>query len=320
MRTKELQRYERLLVEKRQELLTASTRTGAVIPAAGRAATGVELEKRAENFPPTTRKHFDVAYRILFKSLSASDAPKHTRDRQAVMKAFTPRVIAEIREAISQSVERLLDKVEQSRTFDFVKHFAYPLPSLVIFDLLGVPPQFHQTFRDASSAVLKACPTVLRNDLTKLEQIAESIGRADAMIASLILQRRAAPQRDLISLLVHELEGALSDEDIGVLCNLLLVAGHETTANLLGGSVRFLLQKRQLWERLRKAPEMIGSAVEELLRFVSPVLWINRLTVGDIELDGQRIADWKPSAPGNRLGEPRSCRIERKRGDVGDKN
>lgn len=249
-------------------------------------ATGTELEGRADKFPPTTRKHFDIAYRILFKSLVASDAPKHTRDRQAVMKAFTPRVIEEMREAISQRVERLLDQTEQSRAFDFVKQFAYPLPSLVIFDLLGVPPEFHQTFRDASSAVLRFSPTIFRNDLAKLEQIAESISRADSVMASLIFQRRTAPQRDLISLLLHELDGALSDEEIAVLCNLLVVAGHETTANLLGGSVRFLLQKRELWEQLRSDPGIIGNAVEELLRFVSPVLWISRIPLEDIEFQG----------------------------------
>ena len=264
----------------------ADVKTALQAPTRFSSATGTELERRADKFPARTRKNFDIAYRILFKSLVASDAPRHTRDRQAVMKAFTPRVITEMREAISQRVERLLDLAEQSGTFDFVKQFAYPLPSLVIFDLLGVPQEFHHIFRDASSAVLKFSPTVFRNDLAKLEQIAESISRADSVMASLIFQRRTAPQRDLISLLVHELDGALSDEEIGVLCNLLVVAGHETTANLLGGSLRFLLQKRELWEQLREQPELIGNAVEELVRFVSPVLWISRIPSEDIELQG----------------------------------
>jgi cytochrome P450 len=92
----------------------------------------------------------------------------------------------------------------------------------------------------------------------------------------------------LISTLVHR-EGAtawLPDHELVVLCNLLLAAGHETTANLLSGSLRYLLEKREKWEQLRAAPKMIPTAVEELLRFVSPVLWLSRLPTHDIELDG----------------------------------
>jgi len=93
----------------------------------------------------------------------------------------------------------------------------------------------------------------------------------------------------LISMLVHAHTGTtqLPDEDIVVLCNFLLGAGHETTANLLSGSSRYLLEQRELWEQLGSAPEMIPAAVEELLRFVSPVLWVSRVPAEDIEVDGQ---------------------------------
>jgi cytochrome P450 len=88
---------------------------------------------------------------------------------------------------------------------------------------------------------------------------------------------------------MHAEEGTapLPDDEIVVLCNFLLVAGHETTANLLSGSLRYLLEKRELWEQLSAAPEIVTAAVEELLRFVSPVLWVSRMPTEDIELDGK---------------------------------
>ena len=121
-----------------------------------------------------------------------------------------------------------------------------------------------------------------------MEHIAERLTEAEEVLQRLIEERRREPKNDLISTLVHR-EGAtawLPDDELVVLCNLLLVAGHETTANLLSGSLRYLLEKRELWEQLRAAPEMIPAAVEELLRFVSPVLWLSRLPTHDIELDG----------------------------------
>ena len=111
----------------------------------------------------------------------------------------------------------------------------------------------------------------------------------ERVLERLIEQRRREPRQDLISALVREDSGTVSlpDADIVVLCNFLLIAGHETTANLLSGSLRHMLESRNLWQRLVEAPEIIPGAVEELLRFVSPVLWASRLLAEDIELDGQ---------------------------------
>jgi cytochrome P450 len=122
-----------------------------------------------------------------------------------------------------------------------------------------------------------------------MEHIAERLTRAQGVLERLIQQRRREPKKDLISILVHADTGTpqLPDDDIVVLCSLLLAAGHETTANLLSGSLRYLLERRELWEQLGRAPETMPIAVEELLRFVSPVLWLRRLPAEDIELDGQ---------------------------------
>lgn len=251
-------------------------------------ATGVEIEKRAEQIPQSARASFDIGKRFWYTAIQATDPPKHTDQRGAVMNAFTPRVVAEMRTSIQQRVDHLLDEMERAATCDFVSEFAYPLPSLVIFDLLGVPAEDHEAMREATQAVVMFPSSVYQGDLVAIDHIAERLTRAQGVLERLIQQRRREPKNDLISILLHSETGTtqLPDDEIVVLCNFLLAAGHETTANLLGGSLRYLLERRELWEQLGATREMIPSAVEELLRFVSPVLWVSRLPAEDIELDG----------------------------------
>jgi cytochrome P450 len=181
-----------------------------------------------------------------------------------------------------------LDDLERAGACDFVAQFAYPLPSLVIFDLLGVPAEDHETMRETAKALVMFPNAVYKGDVEMIDHIAEGLIRGQTILERLIEQRRREPKNDLISILVRTDQGTtrLPDDEIVVLCNFLLAAGHETTANLLGGSLRYLLEKRELWEQLGAAPEIIPVAVEELLRFVSPVLWTSRLPKEDIELDG----------------------------------
>jgi cytochrome P450 len=252
-------------------------------------ATGVEIEKRAEQIPQSVRASFDIGKRFLYTTLQAADPPRHTDQRQAVAHAFTPHAVAAMRASIERRVDRLLDEVERAGTCDFVSQFAYPLPSLVIFDLLGVPTEDHETIRQAANATVTFPSAVYKGDFGSMDRIAERLTQAQGVLERLIQQRRREPRQDLISILVHADTGPapLPDDDIVVLCNFLLGAGHETTANLLSGSLRYLLEKRELWEQLRAAPERIPAAVEELLRFVSPVLWVSRIPAEDIELEGQ---------------------------------
>ena len=251
-------------------------------------ATGVEIEKRAEQVPQSVRASFDIGKRFWYTAIQATDPPRHTDQRQSVMNPFGPQAVAEMRGSIEQRVDDLLNEMEQAETCDFVSEFAYPLPSLVIFDLLGVPAEDHETMREAAQASVMFPSTVYKGDFEALEHIAEQLTRAEGVLERLIQQRRREPRKDLISILVHAETGTaqLPDDQIVVLSNFLLGAGHETTANLLSGSLRYLLERRQLWEQLGAAPEMIPTAVEELLRFVSPVLWLSRLPAEDVELDG----------------------------------
>lgn len=258
-------------------------------PAKFSSATGVEIEKRAKHLPQGTRASFDICYRFWYTAIQATDAPRHADQRHPLMKAFTPALIAEMQGAISQRVERLLDDLQQAGTADFVAQFAYPLPSLVIFDLLGLPAEHHQTIREAAAAIVKFPTAALRSDSSQVAQIAVYLKQAEVVLKELILQRRAVPTADLISTLANagDTGSRLSDDEIVVLCNFLLTAGHETTANLLAGSMRHLLSERRLWNQLREQPELLGNAIEELLRFISPVLWVTRVMKEDVELDDQ---------------------------------
>jgi cytochrome P450 len=249
-------------------------------------AIGADMQRRAERFPEAAQKNFAVGHRFFYGSLIAAEPPQHKPQRQAVMKVFSPRVIGGMHSTISNRVERLLDGLEQEQTFDFVERFAYPLPSLVIFDLLGIPSEHHETIREGAAALVSFPPSVYQSDFARIEHIAERMAKSETVLKDLIRQRRAVPTQDLISLLANESDMGLKfpDDEIVVLCNFLLVAGHETTANLLGGSMRYLLQDRALWDQLRAAPELIENAVEELLRFVSPVLWVSRVAGEDIEI------------------------------------
>jgi cytochrome P450 len=251
-------------------------------------ATGVAMAQRVDALPKSARDSFEVGKRFFHDHIQASDPPMHTAQRQSVMKAFMPLVTGIVKTSLEQRVHRLLDEIERAGTCDFVKEFAYPLPSSVIFDLLGVPEEHQQTIRETADLYWAFPRAVYRADVEALEQIAEKVKQTEAVLTKLVQIRKREPKADLISALAGA-DGAvtsISDSDLVVLCVFLLMAGHETTANLLSGSLRYLLQDRPQWERLIAAPDLLPGAVEELLRFVSPVLWVARVAKEDIEIDG----------------------------------
>jgi cytochrome P450 len=253
-------------------------------------ATGAEIEERRADLPEWVRPSFDLCKRFVYTHFQASDPPEHTERRHAVMGAFTPQVVGELRAAVQQRADDLLDKMERGAgVCDFVSEFAYPLPSMVIFDLLGVPAGYHGTLQRASRGLADFPRAMYGKDSKRIQEIAMEFTGAERALNEIIKIRQIEPKNDLISRLVCSQGAAaeMSVSELVVLCNFLLVAGHETTANLLAGSLRYLLESRELWEQLRSAPEMIPSAVEELLRFVSPVLWVSRVAAEDIELNGE---------------------------------
>jgi cytochrome P450 len=220
------------------------------------------------------------------RSLLIMDPPDHTRVRKLVNRAFTPKRIGELRVRIEDIVNERLDAIAASGQTDLIHDFAEPLPAIVIAELLGVPAEDHRQFREWSSQLIAAIAA----------PSAEARQRASAAagmklldyLAATIAARRRQPRDDLISAMIHAQEetDALSDEELLATCNLLLLAGHETTTNLIGNGILALLREPDQLERLRGEPGLLPTAIEELLRFDGPVQATVRVATEDVEIDG----------------------------------
>src|SRR5438132_11450454 len=202
------------------------------------------------------------------KSMLVSDPPDHTRLRALVQKAFTPRMVEQLRPRIGSIVRELIDRIAtRGGQFDIITDLAYPLPVVVIAELLGVPPEDRETFRDWSAALAASLDPLVSQELA--QRAAEAREALHRYLRGIIAERRRAPRADLISALVavEERGEILSEPELVVMCNLLLIAGHETTVNLIGNGVLALLRNPDQLERLRATPELLGTAIEELLRY-----------------------------------------------------
>ena len=208
-------------------------------------------------------------FRPLTRNMLDLDPPDHRRLKQLVHRAFTPRVIEEQRKRIKTLAVELLDRVSSRDRFDLIQDFALPLPSRVIAWMLGVPEQDWSRFHSWSSRIVAADTS----SLATLRAL-PSMYRFVRYLERLITARRKDPADDLLSLLLQarEEEDALDEEEVLAMAFLLLVAGHETTVNLIGNGMLSLLSHRDQWERLCRDPALLPSAVEECLRYQSPLL------------------------------------------------
>jgi len=215
-----------------------------------------------------------------------SDPPRHTQLRQLVSRGFTPRRIAALETTVHTVVRELLAQIPAVGTWDFVAGFSGPLPAIVIADMLGVPRDDQDRFRAWSTTLVQSNP--IRGE------IGTGVDAAAALydyFASFLADRRAHPRDDLMTALVQaEVEGErLSEEELLGFCFLLLVAGHETTTNLLSNAVALLADHPEIREQLKADPDLVPLAVEELLRYDSPVQGIGRTLTREVELYGQQM-------------------------------
>ncbi len=229
------------------------------------------------------------------RSFLFMDPPDHTRLRGLVNKAFTTRVIEGLRPRIQQLVDGLVAQALDRRSIEIIEDFAYPLPVRVISEMLGVPPEDHEQFKAWSRVLARA----LDPDFVLAPEVVEERNRAsEAFIAyfqRLIATRRASPRDDLLSALIaaEEQGDKLTEEELLATCVLLLVAGHETTVNLIGNGTLALLRHPDQARRLREDPSLIKSGVEEMLRFDPPVQLTGRSAFEDIELPNGVLAKGK---------------------------
>ena len=218
------------------------------------------------------------------------DPPDHTRLRGLVSKAFTPRAVRELGPRIQELVDELLDAAAGKSRIDLISDFAFPLPVIVIAEMLGVPAQDRARFREWSDDIALSVNPLLNNE--QIERVRQATEELFDYFEGIIEQRRHAPRNDMISaLLAAEEEGdKLTHEELLSTLMLLLVAGNETTRNLIGNGMLALLKNPAQLRRLRDHPELLDSAINELLRYDSPVQIDARNAIDDVEIGGKRIA------------------------------
>jgi cytochrome P450 PksS len=195
------------------------------------------------------------------------DEPDHGRLRTLVHKAFTPAMVETLRPRIQQISDRLLDAVEPSGSMDLVRDFSLPLPLTVIVELLGIPAQDQDRFQVWSKAALR--PPTRVNTLLAMP----SLWAFMRYLRRLFRELRVTPREGLLTALVQVEEAGdrLSEDELLAMAVLLVIAGHETTVNLIASGTLALLEHPEQMERLRNNPALIGSAIEELLRFSNPL-------------------------------------------------
>ena len=216
------------------------------------------------------------------------DPPDHTRIRKLMSKAFTPRTVERLRPKVQSLVDDLLDDVERRGTLEIVSEIGYTIPVTVICEMLGVPVEDRDRFGPWSSDASRLLDGVLDEDTTNRGLLGAM--QIISYLGDLIAERRADPRDDLLSALVHaEDDGVgLTEEELRLNTLLLFVAGHETTMNLIGNGMYALLRNRDQFDRLRRDPALIGTTVEEVLRYDGPVHISARIATVDIEIGEHR--------------------------------
>jgi cytochrome P450 len=220
------------------------------------------------------------------ETLITLDPPRHTRQRQLVSRAFTPRAVADLEPRIGSIVHELLDGVDPDETIDFVDALAAPLPIIVIAELLGVPIEDRDRFITWTNASIGRADPEYAQD--------ESLAAAGEMyqyFVDFVEQRRREPRDDLITRLVA-VEADADDftaDDLLHLCFLLLAAGNETTRNLISGGLLALLDQPREWEKLATGATPIATGIEEMLRWWNPVIHMARTAARDAMVRDQHV-------------------------------
>ncbi len=247
------------------------------------------LSKDITKFSAEEQAHFQVSDELamLGKHMLSADPPDHTRLRSLVAKAFTPNIVEGMRGRIAAIAEGLVDAVQSRGEMDLVSDFSYPLPVTVIAELLGVPASDQDNFRRWTSTLFTPVTTP-----DQMENLRATGFEFFQYFMALIERRRVEPSGDLVSGLVTAEEGGdrLSTQELVGMLFLLLVAGHETTVNLITNGMLALMEHPSARERLASDPSLLESAVEEMLRYCGPVETTTyRFALEDLEMRGQTI-------------------------------
>lgn len=218
-----------------------------------------------------------------------ADPPRHTRIRSLINHAFSARMIQRWRPRIQETVDELLDAVQQQGEMDIIRDLALPLPMRVIADMLGVPPGDQLQFKHWSDDLVYFLGNA--PDLAHCQQLMQSLEHFMDYFRGILQQHRLSPGDDLVDVLLHaEEQGVtLSEDELLVNCVGFFAGGHETTTNLVGNGMLALLRHPEQLRRLQEQPVLGVPAIEELLRYDSPVQFTARMAKETTEVGGQKI-------------------------------
>jgi cytochrome P450 len=218
------------------------------------------------------------------------DAPEHTWLRRAVASGFRPSRVRALEPAVADRVHPLVDALSAGEQVDVVTALAAPLPLMMIASLLGLPEDDWRTFLDYSNANIPGAAEFTDEDRARIQ------GEVEAALRAHIARRREEPGEDYVSDLIAWSEDgrSLDHEQVYIIVNQLLIAGNETTRNLISGGLVALAESPQQWQRLRDDRSLVPSAVEELLRWTTPVVAFMRTATRDVELSGQQVHEGDP--------------------------
>jgi len=233
------------------------------------------------------------------RSIIAMDPPQHRQYRNLVSPSFTPRALSRLSGRIATITQELLDQVRSSGRMDVMVDLAYPLPTIVIAEMLGVPTSDRPLFKQWADGLLSRQlsdaeafkPEEEQRDNPEMQRFTRLFEEMSDYFEAQLEERRRQPREDMMSeLLAAEVDGErLSKEDTISFCILLLLAGHITTTNLLGQAIRCFDEHPDALEQLRKQPELMPGAIEEVLRYASPVWRLGRTPKTDVTIEGVTI-------------------------------
>jgi cytochrome P450 len=254
------------------------------------------IAAHAGRMPAQAATHFRPFFTAVSSWMLMIDPPDHTRLRGLVSKAFTPRVVENMRALVEKLVDDMLARVKQQHRMDVMADLANPLPAIVIAEMLGVPGSDQQQFKAWSDDIAMALGGLdsagSRDELFALYNIAQkSFLDLSSYFRERVAALRVQPRENLLSALVQAEEKGdrLTEDELFANCILLMIAGHETTTNLIGNGVLALLKNPDQQKTLRLNSELVVSAVEELLRYDSPIQKMARIALQDIHIDGKKI-------------------------------
>ncbi|MDV7766864.1 cytochrome P450 [Peribacillus simplex] len=256
-------------------------------------------------------------------SILTMDPPRHTKMRNLVNKAFTPKAVKDLTNKIEEVTLYLLDQVKEKGTMDLVHDLAGPLPVIIIAELLGIPTKDRDLFKTYSDVLVEGAKD---NSSEAFQRMTQKRKEGNEFLKEyfkkIIKERKNNPEEDLISLLIEaKIDGEkLTEEELLSFCVLLLVAGNETTTNLITNAVRYMTEDKKIQEQARTNLPLIPKLVEETLRFYPPIQAIGRIAKEHVKVGGKTIQKgeqvicWVASANRDeqKFAEPNRFTLERK--------